>query len=73
MRTVVRTQAAEQRLREIEFASGMLAEIQQMMKANGERTLAYLIEMAYLEACDKRREIYEEMQLSAGAGSITAA
>jgi hypothetical protein len=73
MNAVVRNQAAEQRLRELEFASGMLAEIQQMMQANGEKTLAYLIEMAYIEACDRRRELNERMPREQQSRPVKAA
>lgn len=73
MSAVVRYQATEQRLRELEYASDMLAEMQRMTKASGEKTLAYLIEMAYIEACDRRRELYARHQLDSQSQPVTAA
>jgi len=58
------------RIDELEYASAMLRELQQMMQANGEKTIAYLIEMAYLDACERRRQLHERSQQSA---NVTAA
>ncbi|TIL78256.1 MAG: hypothetical protein E5Y89_15795 [Mesorhizobium sp.] len=45
------------KLEKLQFACSMLREIRQQTKAAGEELLTYLVDMAYLEADDRVRNI----------------
>ncbi|TPN86568.1 hypothetical protein FJ987_14135 [Mesorhizobium sp. CU2] len=52
------------KLENLQFAFSMLREIRQQTKAAGEELLTYLIDMAYLEAGDRIREIQFEQTVA---------
>jgi hypothetical protein len=50
----------QRRVETLDYIQSMLRELRMMTEADKRPMLAYLISMAYLEACDERRSEHEQ-------------